>query len=419
MRILCLFLLGSFPVLCRASGVPTRVCPSPGDSIRVLPLSDDSILVHRLLTDLASRQVAGDGFYYSGTFPGSRVNSSHPDRERADNNIFFSGLIAMGLQNLRSGCSPADRALCDSMVARAGRAYPYYRNRSGRMTFNFWKTNPPQIFPGDPLLRHLDRTHALPDDLDDSSILMDSMDLPDSTLRVVKALMEANANGARRTVHNYYRRYKPVRAYSTWFGKRMPADLDCSVICNVLYWVCRNHLPFSATDSASVALLRDMIGRGLPWKDPAYLSPHYSRTPVILYHIGRLLGACAIPALDSLRPLLVKETRVALAGARGYLDKVLLSTTLLRLGVQPGDIPLIPVGSIGEDDDRFVFFVASFSDYFRNPFRRIFLHSRLIRYEFRCLAYNRFLLLEYLVLRAENSGDGSQPPPTDSGVRVG
>lgn len=403
MHLLYLFLLGSFPA---HAGV---IRPAPGDSG----------LVHRLLGDLASRQVARDGFYYSGTFPGSRVNAAHPDRVRADNNIFFSGLIAMGLQNLRGGLDPADRALCDSIVARAGRAYPYYRNRSGRLTFNFWKTSPPQIFPGDPLLRHLDRTHALPDDLDDSSILMDSMDLPDSTLRSIKALMEANANGVRRTVHNYYRRYKPLRAYSTWFGKRMPADLDCSVVCNVLYWVCRRGLPFTATDSASVTLLRDVILRGLPWKDPAYVSPHYARTPVILYHIGRLLGACSIPALDSLRPLLVRQTRSALAGASGYLDKILLSTTLLRLGVPAADVPPIPIGSVGEDDDRFVFFVASFSDYFRNPFRRIFLHSRFIRYEFRCLAYNRFLLLEYLALRAGNFADVSQPPPTDTGARVG
>jgi hypothetical protein len=399
MRIFLLFLLWSLPVWCRAGG--------------------DSTVVHRLLTDLASRQVARDGFYYSGAFPGARVNSAHPRRERADNNIFFSGLIAMGLQDLRSGCSPADRVLCDSIVARARRAYPYYRNRSGRMTFNFWQTHPPLIFPGDPLLRRLSRTHALPDDLDDSSILLDVMDLPDSTLRSVKVLMETNANGVRRTVHNYYRRYKPVKAYSTWFGRRMPADLDCSVLCNVLYWVCRSRQPFSSVDSATVALLKDMILRGLPWKDPAYMSPHYARTPVILYHLGRLLGAYPVPALDSLRPLLVTATREALAGAEGYLDKVLLSTTLLRLGVPPADIPLVPIGSIGEDDERFVFFIASFSDYFRNPFRRIFLHSRFIRYEFRCPAYNRFLLLEYLVLRAEKQEAPGTLPPTDTVVQAG
>lgn len=359
----------------------------------------DTALIHRLVEDLASAQVAKAGFYYPGSFPGTRVNAAHPDRVYDDNNIFFTGLIATGLQDLKAAL---DDGRCDSIVARAIRTYPYYRSRSGRMTFNFWSTSHPRIFPGDPVLKYLNRTHTLPDDLDDSSILMDALDLPDSTRRAVKALMETNANGARRTEHNYYRRYKRVGAYSTWFGKRMPADLDCSVICNVLYWVCRNHLPFTAVDSASVFLLRDEILRGLPWTDPAYASPHYSRTPVILYHIGRLLGACQIPALDSLRPILIRETRVQLEKAGGYLDRVLLSTTLLRLGVPPGDIPPISIGSLGEDDDRFVFFIASFSDYFRNPFRRMFLHSRFIRYEFRCPAYNRFLLLEYLVLHTQN-----------------
>jgi len=356
----------------------------------------DSSLVHSLLEDIAVRQVSADGFFRAGAFPSTRIHATRPGLSRSDNNIFFTGLIGLGLRDLQKDLRGPDRALCDSILERMRPAIGFYRNASGRLTYNFWQTDPPLIFPGDPLLRYLDRSHALPDDLDDTAILLLALGRGDST-QVVKWLMEAHANGRSGIEHRSYRRYRKAGAYSTWFGKRMPVDFDFSVLCNVLYWVCANHLAFSAVDSATVDLIRDMAVRELPVKDPAYVSPHYARTPILLYHIGRLLARFSIPALDTLRPLLIREARTALAKADDPMDRVLLSTTLLRLGAP--DVPPVALGSVDEADPGFVFFIASFSDYFRNPFRRVFLHTRFIRYEFQCVAYNRFLLLEYLVLR--------------------
>jgi hypothetical protein len=356
--------------------------------------------VSSLLADIAALQQRDNGFFSAGAFPSTRIHASRPHIVRRDNNIFFTGLIGLGLRRLRPDLGQADRVVCDAILARMQPAIPLYRNRQGRPTYNFWKTNPPQIFPEDPWLELGDRSHALPDDLDDTVILLEALGGEgDSSARVVKALMEAHANGVGRVLHTSYRRYRRKGVYSTWFGRRMPIDLDFSVLCNVLYWVRANQLPFGAADSATVDVLRDMTRRGLPVTDPAYASPHYARTPVVLYHIGRLLGTFSIPALDSLKPLLVAQTRAAFRDARDPMDQVLLASTLLRLGVSAADIPPIHMGSLEEEDDRFFFFIASFSDYMRNPFRRIFLHAGLLRYEFRCTAYNRFLLLEYLVLR--------------------
>ncbi len=327
-----------------------------------------------------------------GIFPSTRVHASRPERVRSDDNIFFTGLIVLGLKQLRPMLHGADAEHCDTIVARAQRAYPNYRNASGRLTYNFWQTQPPEIFPGDPWLRLGNRSHALPDDLDDTSILLSGLDLPDSSARRVKALMEACARGA---FHNSYRRYKRMGAYSTWFGKKMPPDMDASVLCNVLYWVCRSGLPWSRTDSASIRVLRDLLVRGRIESDAAYASPHYARSPVVIYHYARLMSVC--PALDSVKPLLIGQAAAALKTAVG-LDRVLLSTALLRLGVPVSQLAPVTV-DLRDEDARFVFFIASFSDYFRNPFRRIFLHTPLFRYEFRCKAYNRFLLLEYLLVR--------------------
>lgn len=410
--------------------------------------SRDSPLISALLADIAGRQERSDGFFRAGAFPATRVHASRPFKVRADNNIFFTGLIGLGLRRIRGDLRGQDLAVCDSILERIRAAIGPYRNKTGRPTYNFWQTNPPVIFPGDPVLRHLDRTHALPDDLDDTIILLEALggggagtpggrpgdhggpdspdQRPDSLDRVVKALMAAHANGVSGVLETGYRRYRHVGAYSTWFGKNMPIDFDLAVLCNVLYWVCDRHLPFGAADSATVDMLKDMILRKLPVTDPAFASPHYARTPVLLYHIGRLLGTFSIPALDSLKPLLVSEARTALDKTEDPMDKVLLSTTLLRLGVYPGDIPplrlegapgdiglarpgashgdeppggAVAPGALDQVDEHFVMFIGTFSDYFRNPFRRVFLHSRLLRYEFRCTAYNRFLLLEYLVVR--------------------
>lgn len=345
----------------------------------------DSTLPGILLRELSLLQRAG-------IFPSTRIHASQPEKRREDNNIFFTGLIVLGLENLRPMLGGADTSLCDSIVARAKRAYPLYRNAHGRLTYNFWQTKPPVIFPGDPWLRLGNRSHALPDDLDDTSILLAGLDPPDSSARRVKALMEACAGG---TLHNGYRRYKRRGAYSTWFGKNMPLDMDASVLCNVLYWVCRSGQPWTHADSASISVLRDLVVRGRLLNDAAYASPHYARPPVVIYHYARLMSLC--PALDSVKPLLVGQAREALKTAVG-LDRVLLSTALLRLGVPVSQVAPGTV-DLGGEDARFVFFIASFSDYFRNPFRRIFLHTALLRYEFRCDAYNRFLLLEYLLVR--------------------
>lgn len=372
------------------------------------PRGKDSVLASTLLAEIAALQRRDGGFFTAGAFPSTRVHASRPFTIRRDNNIFFTGLIGLGLRRIRPDLGPGDRVVCDSILARMQPAIPFYRNRQGRPTYNFWRTNPPLIFPEDPWLALGNRSHALPDDLDDTVILLGALgEEDDSTARVVKALMEAHANGKGGFLHTGYRRYRHEGAYSTWFGRRMPIDFDCSVFCNILYWVCANRLPFGAADSATVNILRDMIQRGLPVTDPAYASPHYARTPVVLYHMGRLVGTFSIPGLDSLKPLLLAQTRTALGEARDPMDRVLLSSTLLRLGVSPDSIPPIHLGSPEAEDDRFVFFIASFSDYFRNPFRRIFLHTRLLRYEFRCTAYNRFLLLEYLILR-ENAWRRSQ-----------
>jgi hypothetical protein len=368
----------------------------------------DSILVSSLLRDIASLQQHPPGFFVQGSLEGTRFHASRPDLVRADNNIFFTGLLGVGLKSIRPQLTGYNGRLCDSIIAAMTASFPHYRNKSGRMTYNFWPTDHRKIFPGDPVLSHLTKTHSLPDDADDTAVILSLLDsIPSKEAAAVKALMEAHAGGSAKKIRNYYSVYRRSRVYTTWFGKRMPLDVDFAVECNVLIWVRQAGLTLSAVDSTTAGMLADIIQRRLLLSDPAYVSPHYARTPMLIYQISRLIGADrkdsaqrgeSFPGLDSLRPLVISQAWEALGRPGTPLDSVLLASSLIRLGVPPGRIPPITFQGLTEADERFVFFIGTFSDYFPNPFRRLFLRDKLISYQFQCVAYNRFLLLEYLLL---------------------
>jgi len=362
--------------------------------------AQDTALANRLLRRIAAQQITRDSFYYQGMFPSFRYYGRAQGKAKADNNIFFTGLIAFTLQELKPQLSPADQIICDSIVRKATGAYRYFRNTSGRPTYNFWAKEPPVIFPNSWFLNHFNRAQELPDDLDDSAILLLTLQVPDSVAQIVKALMDAYANTRIRTVRNTYRKYRYTPAYSTWFGEKMPVDFDFSVLCNALYFTHAYRLPEDRYDSATISLLQQFIIHREYLSHPGYISPHYARTPVLLYHIARLLGRFPIPALVKYKPQLIADARHELSVAGGFMDKVILSTALIWLGDQPPPLDVSSGTALSPADDKdFIFFIASFSAILPNPFKRWLQSSGLIKYLFECPAYNETLLLEYVLLK--------------------
>ncbi len=362
--------------------------------------AQDLSLAKRLLHRISARQVTRDSFYYRGMFPSLRYYGRARGKAKADNNIFFTGLIAFTLQELKPRLSPFDQVICDSIIQRAAGAYRYFRNTNGRPTYNFWTKKPPVIFPNSWFLNHFNLTQALPDDLDDSAILLLALQAPDSVAQIVKALMDAYANTRIRTIRNTYRKYRHIPAYSTWFGEKMPVDFDFSVLCNALYFTHAYHLPEDKYDSATITLLQQFIIHKEYLSHPGYISPHYARTPVLLYHIARLIGRFPIPALVKYKPQLIADARHELSVAGGFMDKVILSTALIRLGDQPPPLDTSPGTMLSSaDENDFIFFIASFSAMLPNPFKSLLSSSRRIKYRYQCPAYNETLLLEYVLLK--------------------
>ncbi len=358
--------------------------------------AQSSAALDSLLRQIAAQQQTRTDFFFNGSFPSYRLYGAGT-KLKPDNNIFFTGLIAFTLKQLRSRLSDDQRALCDAVIQRAQVAYPQFRNKAGLPTYNFWRTTPPLVFPNSWFLTKFNESQALPDDLDDTAILWLSQNPSDSILRLVKKLMAAHANGKFGRVKNIYRPYRQMPVYSTWFGVKMPVDFDFSVLCNVLYFVYYYDLPLNAHDSATVTFLKEMIEKGYYKSDPAYISPHYGRTPLLLYHISRLLHRFSIPPLDSLKPELLTTAYEQYDRADNWLDSVLLSTSILWL--QGKRMPVTPPDSADLYAAEKTFFVASFAEMLPQFWKKLLMPSQWIKYYFICPAYRQTLYLENLVLK--------------------
>lgn len=367
----------------------------------------DSLATHQVLARIRQWQKQTSGDFPAGIFPAYREYNRRTVA-KADDNPFFTGLIAVTLQNLRPHLSPEEQLICDSICADALPAYRLYRNKKGRPTYNFWRTNPTVVFPHSGWINLMNRTHALPDDIDDTNIILMASGADADTVKIVHGLMQQHINAGKHQKKMRYPEYRGIQAYSTWFGVNFPVDLDICVLSNVLYTFQKYRIPFTRADSASLQFICTAIDNGHYITKASYVSPHYARTPIILYHLSRLMEAGPLEALEQRKPALIAEARRQFDSAVNPLDKIMLATVLMRWQ-QP--VPAIAwqadqsVFSYFEDND-FAFFVASMTSILPDPLRQWVGSTGTGRFFYYCPAYNDLLLLEYLVLRQQLQNTG-------------
>ncbi len=351
-----------------------------------------------LLQRIEALQIKKDSFYYKGMFPTFRTNGGNTNVVKEDNTIFFTALIAFTLQQCKNDFTSTQRVICDSIIERTKRAYSYFQNLNGKPTYNFWPNNPPTIFPNNWFLNLFNRSQALPDDVDDTVIINLIQNTSDSILNILHQLMVKHANATDRITKSIYKDYRYIPTYSTWFGNKMPIEIDFSVLSNALYFIYDKKIRLVKQDSATITLLSLIIKNNKHITDAAYISPQYARTPILLYHIARLMDRFNIAILDSLKPRLIKDCFDALGSSNNIMDSILLETSLMRLNAlfKPTKIP----DSFSEiEKSRFIFFIGTFTSMFSNPFKRIFMSSPMLKYYYSCPAYNLALLLENMVER--------------------
>jgi hypothetical protein len=352
-----------------------------------------------LLDELQQEQVKESSVFPSGSFPSWRRYAFNGNVEKADINPFFTGLIDFTLLHVSPHLNAAQQLQVQRIRDNCQQIYPKFANRSGRPTYNFWTTDTPRIFPNGGWLNWFNRKQALPDDADDTVILLMAQQRNDSVARSVHKLLREYANGRQQTIRNTYNQFRQLPAYSTWFGKKMPVDFDICVMTNILYFVQHYQLTWNDADSASLQWMEQIIANDDYLKNPAYVSPHYQRVPVILYHLARLMELKSIPALEKHKTKLVQEAIQQLSQTKNILDAVILHTALLRWGFDYNRQQTMEFKDWARQlkVGPFDFFVANMSSMLPGALKSSLDKAALGKFYYLCPGYHYALVLENLI----------------------
>jgi hypothetical protein len=357
--------------------------------------STDTIWSYQILTKIQALQQTNTGFP-TGIFPSTRVYAYNKNNSKNDPNVFFTGLIVHTLKKYQKQCTPYQQGLIQQIVKDGLSSVGLFKNKSGRDTYNFWRTDTPQIFPNAGWLNTFDKSQSLPDDFDDTVILLWAQEASRERAKVVHDTMELYANTKVKTVKNTLTPFKNLPAYSTWFGKKMPIDFDMAVLCNVLSFVNAYDLQWTASDSASLQLITTAIDNKWHLNKADFIAPHYAKPAVIMYHIARLLTAGNqqnIETLIALKPTLLKQTDSLLTISKDPLEAILLNTARVHFGGIPNDV-FQTLDQAAIEQSKYPFFIANMASMLPSPIKRPLSKLAFAKFEYRCPAYNLALLWE-------------------------
>jgi hypothetical protein len=343
-----------------------------------------------LTTDALIQRIA-DLQTDTGLFPSVRSNPAIGYR-RPDTNVFFTAITVFTLRQLRPAVSPESQRLIDQIQERAVAAYSLFRNKDGLNTYNFWPTRPSQHFPNGYLFRHFDH-FRIPDDIDDTAMVYLTTHPTSNELNWLKTKLAQHANGTTRHIQTTFADYRNLRAYSTWFGKNMGIDFDACAMSNLLYCLYQYDLPLDQHGADSLTYLRAVVESGRYVSEPFCCAPHYARTSLITYHLSRLIAAFNPPELASIHARLIADAHHLLSQTTNRLERIVLSTSLLRLGERP---PVIEVADIEHDFRTFHFFIAGLLTAYEQPFLRRWADRPITQMRWQCEAHCWALVAEYL-----------------------
>ena len=169
-------------------------------------------------------------------------------------------------------------------------------------------------------------------------------------------------------------------------------------MCNVLSFIQQNNLKWTKADSAGLQLIIKTIQRNDEVKHPAFISPYYGNTSIILYHLSRLMSIKPIDELENIKPQLIKIANERLQSSNNILEKTILTSALIKWNQQPQQINISIKDLKNIEQNNLPFFIGNIPSYFKQPWKEKFIDLRLLMYNHYCPAWNDCLLLEYLLL---------------------
>lgn len=345
--------------------------------------------IDSLINELVKEQ-AGSPLFATGIFPSYRFQSKGKERF-ADDNIFFSGIIAMRLMRLEDKIPEASKNKVKLLLENVRYASKAYENKYGRISYNFWQTKPVKQFPNDPKLSKKTRYH-IPDDADDSAILFLVNNKSKEQVSALKKMIEENIPGKKRKIHNTLAQFRTLPAYSTWLGDRMPPEFDFCVMTNILYVFSKYNLLYSPNDWSTISYVRESLVDGYLVNKSYRVSPQYKTETACLYHLAFLLSAHPVVGLKEIKPELIKRLHEKLLQATTKGEAKLLVSALLYLDEKIPENYQYPT-----DDTPFPFFYANLASVTPNPFNGAMSKSKAFNYPYECKAWEMMVELEILL----------------------
>ncbi|ANI89502.1 hypothetical protein A9P82_09500 [Arachidicoccus ginsenosidimutans] len=360
----------------------------------------DSITTGFVLKRIASLQVKQDKLFLSGSYPTYINNKQRCTIRKGDINIFYNLVIDVTLKKLRPKLDKEQQILVDTLLARSAKIYPRFLNKS-RGSYNFWLRDSAYRFPLSWWIPLIKKDGNVPDDMDDTAL--EQLVNTNDSAEALHQMMQQFIHFPNKKIKSADKKYRSYNAYSTWFGKKFPVVFDAAVLCNILTFVQTYNLAWTHADSASLKLIEQVIKNGDYIQKPLEIAPNYGKTSILLYHFSRLMEVKKIPSLDSLKPLLVKESRELLVSSKNILEQIILANALHRFG-EKATIVLPPKNEMEKqiEQNDFPFVIGNIPSYFSNTFKKLFYKSGWLLYYYYCPAYNDALLLEYLVNKENN-----------------
>jgi hypothetical protein len=350
--------------------------------------------LQHFIEKISNLQSRGDKYFPEGIFPAYRDNSQI-GYNRPDTTIFFSAIIAFTLQSIREKCDLETQQKVDVIQSGVIQNYPDFQNKDGLKTYNFWKTKPSKHFPNGYIFQHFEH-FRIPDDVDDTSFIYMTSNPELKEVLWLKEKLKQHANGSKQWIQNTYPEYRKLKAYSTWFGKNMYIEFDVCVLTNILYFIFKNDLPLNEHDQDSLEYIRSVIETDRYLTVPFRCAHQYPRTPLIIYHVSRLIAAFNPLPLQSVREKLISDTLKLLKETENPMDKVILSTSLLRFGIKT---ERIQVETFTPNDFKgFYFFIAGLLTAYENKILYRISGHELFHMHWLCEAHNWTLLAEYETL---------------------
>lgn len=356
---------------------------------------DDIIEKIAQLQDSADRR-----FFPEGLLESYRSNAFW-HYKRPDTNVFFTAITAFTLQKLRPFLTAKTQKALDNIVHKAVLNYPTFQNKDGLMTYNFFQTKPSHHFPHGNILHHL-TYFKIPDDIDDTSMVYLSTPHTQAEALWLQQKLSLHANGSKNTIQNTFPAYRSLKAYSTWFGKNMYIEFDACALSNILYCLLSFGLTLDKHGEDSLIYLQECVLSNQYLDQPFRVAHQYARTPLIMYHIVRLMTAFDLAALAQCKRKIIADIHTLLSKNNlGMMDTLLLETSLFRFQIGYRSKLTDEQVFMSEEIRNYPFFIAGFLTAYENPLLYRLASSPLFHIQWNSEAHSWALIAEWMVLKEQ------------------